>query len=270
MNEEKGPQNQRLGYGPQLTRVTRLLRRAQDCLHSADGATPTYAELEEWTGVAERTIKDWCSNRGRPTAEFVLQLLERVPEKQREQVLASAYRVFPTLEHSRLKCDQTIISRLKTMICQRSGLVFIQGGNDESRTFLLTAMGHTFLGLTARPHELVGLDAHEPDWFVPLPGMRYLHNLFQPVELLRVAKESWPKVPVGGSQLVLLNAMSILMGDFQEQIKILSARCPVIIADAAQVKSSVLKHASRGPVDIVTVSQHPENGKGIALALKAL
>jgi len=63
---------------PQLKRVTRLLRRAQDSLHTARGKTPSYLELEDWTGVADGTVKDWFANNGRPTAEFLLQLLERI------------------------------------------------------------------------------------------------------------------------------------------------------------------------------------------------
>jgi hypothetical protein len=270
MNENSDPQARTPEDKSQLARVTRLLHRAQDSLHSALGTPPTYEELEEWTGVAERTIKDWCNNKGRPTAEFVLQLLERIPERQRDQILASAYRLYPSLEHPRLKCDQTIVSRLKTIVRQPCGMVFIQGGDDESRTLLLTAMGHAFLGLTARPHGLAGLDAHEPDWFVPLPGVRYLRNLFQPVALLQVAKDNWPKFLASGSQLVVFNAMGVMMGDFHRQIKALTVRCPVIVADAAQVKPSVLKRASRGPIHIITVSKHPENSKGIAIALEAL
>jgi hypothetical protein len=225
--------------------------------------------LEEWTGVAERTVKDWCNNKGRPSAEFVLQLLERIPEMQRDQILASAYRLYPTLEHPRLKCDQTIVSRLKSIVCHPRGLVFIQGGDDESRTFLLTAMGHAFLGLTARTHTLAGLDAHEPDWFVPLPGVRYLRNLFQPAELRQVARDNWPELPAGGSQLAVFNAMGVMLGDFQRQIKALTVGCPVIVAEEAQVKPSVLKRASRGPVHIITISKHPDNGKGIAVGLEA-
>ena len=270
MNEKSHPQNHQPDGKSQLTRVTHLLHCTQDCLHSALGTSPTYKELEEWTGVAQSTIKDWCNNKGRPTAEFVLQLLERIRERQRDHILASAYRLYPTLEHPRLRCDQTIASYLKTIVRQPGGLVFIEGDDDESRTLLLTAMGHAFLGQKARPHRLAGLDAHEPDWFVPLPGVQYLGNLFQPAKLLQVARDNWPKFPASGSQLVVFNAIGVMLADFQPQIKALTVRCPVIVAEAAQVKASVLKRASRGPVHIITVSKHPENGKGIAIGIKAL
>jgi hypothetical protein len=270
MNEKSSPQSRTPGAQSQLTRITRLLQRAQDSLHSALGASPSYSELEEWTAVPEGTIKYWYSNKGLPTAEFLLQVLERIPEKQRHDLLDSACRVYPSLEHPRLKCDHTILSRLRTIVCQSGGLVIVQGSNDESRTFMLTALGHAFLGLTASPHGLVGLDAHESDWFVPLPGVRYLDNLFQPAKLLQAARDNWPKVQARGTQLVLLNAIGVLMADFQRPIKALTARCPVIIAEAAQIKPSLLKRASHGPVHIVTVYKHPENAKGIALNIDVL
>jgi hypothetical protein len=270
MNEKSSLQTRTANNNAPLTRVTRLLNRAKDSLHSALGVAPAYTELEQWTGVPEGTIKYWYNNQGLPTAEFVLELLERIPEKQRHEILDSAYRVHPSLEHPRMKCDHTVISRLKTIICQPRGLVFVQGGNDEYRTFLVTAMGHAFLGLTARPHQLAGLDAHEPDWFVPLPGVRYFNNLFQPEKLLESARENWPKVQARGSQLIVINAMGIVAGNFQQQIKALTARHPVIIAEAAQLKPSLLKKASHGPVHIVTVSKHPENAKGIAIAIEAI
>jgi len=269
MNEKSGFQTCTPGPRVQLTRVTRLLRYAQDSHHSALGTSPTYSELEEWTGVAEATIKDWCNNKGRPTAEFVLQLLERMPQRQRHETLDSVCRLFPSLEHTRLSHDQTTTSRLKSIICQPQGLVVIQGASDESRTFLVTALGHAFLSLTARPHRVVGLDAHEPDWFVPVPGVRYFRNLFEPAQLLQAARQNWPKVHAHSSQLVVLNAMGVALADFQRQIKALTVSCPVVIAEAAQLKPSLLKSATHGPLHIVTVSKHPENAKGIAIVIEA-
>ena len=253
----------------QLHRVTRLLHRAQSCLPSAQGKAPTYAELEVWTGVAERTIKDWFNNHGRPTAEFLLQLLERIPDPQRQALLASACRVSPALASPRLNCDQTLISRLKSTVLQSHGLVYLQGGDDEDRTFVLTALGHAFLELTARPHTLTGLDAHEPDWFVPLPGVTYLGNLFPPRELLRAAREHWPKMAGSGAQMTVFNALGVMLGEFQRALQALTAQSLVIIADSARIKPAVLKRASRGPVQIITLSQHPDDNQRQILSLEA-
>lgn len=270
MNEKSRPQNQKTNLGTQLTRVTKLLRRAQDSLNNSLGAPPTYRDLQEWTGVAEGTIKYWFSNCGEPTAEFVLQMVERIPERHRDPILAPAYRVYPSLEHPRLECDQTCISWLRTIICEPRGLVFIQGGSDENRTFVLTALGNAFLSLTKRPHRLAGLDAHQPDWFVPLPGVRYLGNLFHPLKLQQAVKDNWPKLHEGGTQLIVLNMIGVLASDLQTQIKPFTALCPVLVAEAAQVKASVLKRAAKGPIHVVAVANHPENAKRIALTIEAV
>jgi hypothetical protein len=226
--------------------------------------------MEEWTGMAEGTIKDWFNNKGRPTAEFALQLLERIPEKARHENLESACRLCTTFEHPRLKCDQTILSLLRTIICQPRGLTVIQGGNDESRTFLVAAMGHSYLGLTERPHRVAGLDVHATDWFVPVPGVHYLNNLFQADRLREAAFANWPEVPVRGTQLVLLNGISCALVDFQSRLRALTAKCPVIIAEVASIKPSLLKRTAHGPIHVITVSKHPDNGKGIAVAIEAI
>lgn len=270
MNEKSSSQSRTSGAQSQLTRVARLLLRARDSLHSALGSSPTYPELEEWTDVPEGTIKYWFSNLGQPTAEFLLRLLERMPGRERDEILDSAYRVYPNLDHASLKCDRTVISRLKSIVCQPRGIVFIQGANDELRTFLLTALGHAFLALTAKPHALTGLDAHEPDWFVPLPGVRYFGNLFQAAKLLQAARDNWPEVQARGAQLVVLNAMGVGIADFHRQIKALTAGGPVLIAEAAHVKPSLLKRASHGPVHIVTVSKLPEDVRGITITIESI
>ena len=84
---------------PQLTRTTLLLRRLRAALQGRAGLTPSYLDMEEWTGVAEGTLKDWFNNKGRPTAEFLLQLLDRTPEEIRHQILATTCKPWPTLAH---------------------------------------------------------------------------------------------------------------------------------------------------------------------------
>lgn len=270
MNEKSSLQSRQPDGQNQLTRVTRLLHRALDCLHNARGKSPTYRELEEWTQITHTTITDWFKNEGRPTAEFLLQILERVPEKARADMINSVCRLWPSLEHSRLKCDQTVISLLKTIICQPRGLVLVQGGNDESRTFVVAALGNAFLDLTAKPRSLVGIDVHEPDWFVPLPGVHYLHNLFQPAKLLEAAREHWPMAQKSEAQLVVLNGLEAVLVHFRKHLKALSGRCPVIISEAGHIKPALLKRNSSGPIHIITVNKHPENSKGIAVVVEAI
>jgi hypothetical protein len=270
MNEKLRLQNGNLNGTPRTARVTRLLRRAQDCLRNAQGNAPTHRELGEWTQTAHATVTDWFNNKGRPTAEFLFQLLERLPEEKRQEMIESACRAWPSLGNPRLKCDQTVISLLKTIVCLPRGLVLVQGGNDENRTFVITAMGNAFLDLTARPHRLSGIDIHEPDWFVPLPGVCYLHNILLPAKVVQAVREYWPSPPAHGAHLVVLNGLEAVMAHFGKQVRALSARCPVIIAETGIIKPALLKRCSAGPIHIITVGKHSENSKGIAVAVEAI
>jgi hypothetical protein len=270
MNEESDHLSHSPDSHTQQTRVTKLLRRAQGFLHNGDGKAPTHLEIAEWTGVARGTVNDWLNNKGFPTTEFALQLLERVPERIRCELLNSACRLMPSLEHPRIKCDQAILSRLKRIVREPRGLTVIQGQSDESRTFLLTALGHAYLGLTDRPHQLLGIDAHEPDWFVPLPGVCYLHNTFHPVELLNAVKANWPATRVGGLRLVVFNGVWPALVSRQRQFRALTKQCSVILAVEGSIMPSVLKGLSGGVLQLVTVSKHPENGKGIAVEINVI
>jgi hypothetical protein len=110
MNEKANSNSNEASSIAQLKRVTRILRRVQSSLHNARGKSPSYDEVEELTGIPAGTVKDWFANNGRPTAEFLLQLLERIPERTRCEILTQAWRLCPTLDHPRLECDQTVIA----------------------------------------------------------------------------------------------------------------------------------------------------------------
>jgi len=255
--------------GLQLKRVTRLLRRAQDSLHTAGGKIPSYAELEKWTGVPEGTVKDWFANNGRPTADFLLQLLERIPERLRLELLTQACRTCPVLDHPRFKCDQTIISQLKTISSQSRGISFIVGGNGESRTFLLTAMANAFLGMASRPRKVDGIDVHEPDWFVPLPGVRYLRNLFEPVSLRNTVRADWQEVRAGEARLVVLNGVWSAVPNIQNDVLELAERAAIIVADSIVSTPLSSKRIKARPINIITISSSVDNAKEIMLRIEA-
>lgn len=243
---------------PETTRVTRTLRRLVGAMRDRNGQPPTYRDLEEWTGFVESTLKGWFSNTGNPTAELLFQLLERVPEKIRNQVVNEVCRCWPSLEYPRLKADQTLLSRLKTAIRQTSGLIAVQGGSDESRTFVCSALANTFLALTERPRRVRGIDVHAPDWFVPVPGVTYLNNLFHSVALQVEVNHLWPSLYVGRSSLVLLNGVWSKVPEFQTRILALAHEHPVIIADEISRKALRFRRKTTVFNHLITVADEPE------------
>lgn len=270
MNEKSLPQKAHLSSPTLCSRVTRMLRRAQNSLHSAGGDSPTYSELALWMDVAEGTVKYWLAGKGKPTAEFLIKLLERIPEAARHQILDEGCRVWPTLEHQRLRADATVLSRLKSILGQAQGLVFIQGGSDETRTFLVAALGHSFLALTQRPHQVLGLDAHEPDWFVPVPGVTYLGNTFSPALLAQTVREHWPQAKSGRAQLFLLNAIWPAVPECQKPISALTDIGMVVVAANGPIKPSLVKKLARGPLHILTLAKHPESDRSIEFTFEGV
>jgi hypothetical protein len=95
----KNAQTQNDNSSIQLTRMTRMLRRIKVALDGCAGISATYRDMEDWTGVHENTIKDWFNGRGRPTAEFLIELMDRIPAAARQQILATTCRTLPTLAH---------------------------------------------------------------------------------------------------------------------------------------------------------------------------
>jgi len=62
---------------------------------------------------------------------------------------------------------------------------FIVVGRKRRKTnFLIAALGHSFQGLIQLPRRVFGVDVHAADWFVRVPGVTYLGNIF-PADRLR-------------------------------------------------------------------------------------
>jgi len=229
MNE---PQSQFENSDGTLTRTAVLLRRLQSALKGRLGKSPTYTDMAEWTGVGDRTIMDWFNNSGRPTAHFLLELLDRTSAHDRSQIINEACREWPTMESARFKCDRTMISQLKTILAQREGLTLIQGGDSaEGRTFFLSALANLFLENTERPCGVVGVDVHKPDWFVPVPGVKYLDNPIQLSRMRQAVRQAWPALIKGRLNLIILNGILSSMPKLQLHVNALARRRHIIVAD---------------------------------------
>lgn len=253
-----------------LSRTVMLLRRLQSALQGSNRNAPTYLEMHEWTGVAEATLKDWFNGRGKPSAEFMMHLLERLPSEARARIIDDGCRSFPTLEHQRLKYDATVTSQLKTITGQKTGLSIIQGGTDESRTFLATALARFFLLRVERPNSLHGIDIHEPDWFVPVPGVHYLHNEFQPLRLRECVIRLWPTVINSTAQTILLNGIWSRLPELHKAIKEQTKRKHFIVSDPGPIKLSRRRSLAAPPANLISISEPPSKAPVIFIQVLSL
>jgi hypothetical protein len=254
---------------PQLKRVSRMLRSIQPWLQGQRARVATFAEIEKWTGVPENTVRGWFAGHGNPAAEFLISLLERIPPDVQKGILDEFCRVYPTLQHPRLSSDRTVLSRLTTLLSQPRGFTYIQGGSDEARTFLITALGHSFLALTQPPRRALGVDVHAFDWFVPVPGVGYLENLLQPDELRRAVQSAWPQLRNGDSPLVIINGLWSAIPEFQDKIRALVDRCHVLVADERKFEASEQSGHLSVRTTLITVGSVLPPSKSISLEIQA-
>lgn len=253
--------------GLQLPRATMLLRSIQPWLQGQKGKPPTYAEMAAWGNVPEGTVRDWFSGMGHPSAEFLLSLLDRTDEETSQRILGKARKLFPSLDHSLLMNDKAVISRLKTIMAQRGGLTFIQSDNDEHRTFLTTALGHTYLHLTQPPRQVVGIDIHEHDWFVPIPGVSYLHNTFAPDQIRMHARQAWPQ-PSSVATLVIFNGLWSAVPELQKDIRLIAETWPVIVTDEVMMDIAQMRVRPPHATNMITIASARPNHLGLSMIIR--
>lgn len=247
-----------------------MLRQIQASLLGTRGKSPVYREIGDWTGVAEGSIKDWFNNIGNPTAEFLLTLLERIPESSRNMLLNKYLRTWPTIDHPRLCGDMTIVSALRSILCQAEGFTFIQGGSDEQRTFLLTALGHSAIGLLSGFGRIAGIDTHEPDWFVPVSGVTYLHNLHNPARIGEAVQRAWPKICSDHKcRLILVNGIWAALPELHADIYALTSRTNVIVADASTLAPEQIRANVTGPINLLSVTSDPAQPVRLRIDIQA-
>ncbi|MCL5096141.1 MAG: hypothetical protein M1608_01130 [Candidatus Omnitrophica bacterium] len=133
--------------------------------------------------------------------------LERLPEPTRNHLINSACRCYPTLSSPRLDHDPAQVSRLKTLLHQANGFTVVQGANEGLRTYLVTALGHTCSMLEPERQRVCGIDAHKPDWFVPVDDVIYFHNCLDSKGIRECVNRIWPVISGMKSRLTILNGV---------------------------------------------------------------
>lgn len=207
------------------------MRAIKGELEALQGREIPYEELAAYAGQSRSSVFDKLQRAEQPQVEALLRWIERLPESVRMRLVNSACRCYPTLESPRLNHDPAQVSHLKTLLRQSNGLTILQGGNDGLRTFLVTAMAHTCTILEPERRRVCGIDAHEPDWFVPVEDVLYLHNLLDHVRLRERVRSAWPVIAEMRSRLTILNSVWQGIRERREEMSQLALRRHLILAD---------------------------------------
>jgi hypothetical protein len=136
-----------------------------------------YSTLERYAGPAYNTIHGWAAGTPAVQVEAVLRLLARLPASERHQLVDNACPCFPSLSHPFLARDRLISAQLTRLLEQTHGTTLVAGSSDHSdylTSFVATALGHSFAVERAKDGRIGGVDAHEVDWSVPVPGVAYI------------------------------------------------------------------------------------------------
>jgi hypothetical protein len=244
--------------GARLQRGTLLLRRLRAALDGISGRSLTYEDLSELTGEGKSTLGNWINGEGQPSPEVLLRMMEMLPRSTRDQILSDPdfCRCHPTLEHPRLSHDRVTVSFLKTIISKREGITLVQGEREILTTFVITALGHSCRILSTTGREILGLDSHAPDWFVPVPGVTYIENILSTQRLHEEFEKAWPRISSYKGTLVILNGGWAQLPAFFDRARLLARNCHVIFSDKLRPR-----HALSGNLSIHIITVAPERAQ---------
>ena len=256
-------------YGPGLQRGTLLLRRLRTAIDGMFGRALKYEEWFEVIGEPKSTLGNWLNGDGQPSPEALLRMLEMLPASLRHHILNDPdfCRCRPVVEHPRLSHDRVIVSCLKTIIAKTEGLTLVQGERETLVTFLVTALGHSCRLLSTKRREVLGLDSHAPDWFVPVPNLRYFDNLLHTQKLHEEFAKAWPRMSNSKGALIILNGGWAQLPEFQEKIRVLARHCHVVFSDKLRPRPVQTSNVS---THIITVSADRTEPEHIQVEIQAL
>jgi hypothetical protein len=181
-----------------------LFRRLAGAVSAARGRPLRNAEVANLTGAPETTMSYWFHGHRHENLLAWCRLLEHLSREQRQSFLDSICRGLPDLGHPQLAHNPGTVAQLRRLLEKPVGLTLV-GGADPDRTFLVAALGHAFCRLHIRGPS--GLDAHEPSWFVPVPGVQYLPPPLHGKKLQAALQAIWQQVRDSQSSLLILNSV---------------------------------------------------------------
>lgn len=242
--------------------VFQLLRVA---LTESFGFQPGFSRLGRLIGENTNLTHYWFKVLPHHHVIGFLSLLEHLPEAKRIALLNQYCRELPRLDHPRLAHDLVAVSNLENVLRRKSGITWIQGGTDFHRTFVLTALGHSYTQFCGEAATVNGIDVHEPRKWVPVEGISYMTEPLRIEKARLVAAAIWPSIVSGKAQLVLLNGVWSIAPQIHEEVLSMAALRHVVLT-AAKIPERWPMSAS---THIITLNQAREGEHCIRLRVDA-
>ena len=201
--------------------VTGLMKRMKSELDA------TYMTLERYSGVAFNTLQGWAAGERATQIQALFRLLARVPVQTRHRIIDAACPCFPSLEHPYIVRNRQIAAALADLLPQTAGVTFVLSESDYLRSFVASALVHSFAAQTPNRIVVSGFDIHSPNWFVPVCGVIYL-NVWKRLDSLEAAFRGHR---LQTAPLILLNGLYSSLQSVRSEAQQLSATSHIIIAD---------------------------------------
>lgn len=244
-----------------------VFQRVRVALAESFGFQPGFPRLARLIGEKTNLTHYWFKVLPHPHVIAFLSFLEHLPEPKRRALLNQCCRELPRTDHVRLAHDPIAVSNLEGVLKKQAGITWIQGGTDFYRTFVLTALGHSFPQICGEHATVTGIDVHQPRKWVPVEGMSYLNEPL-PVEKVRsTILKIWPSIRSGTAQLVLLNGVWAVAPQIHHEIVDLAASHHVVLTDAKMPERWLF--ASTVPTHVITLNEAREGEQWIRLRVNA-
>lgn len=235
--------------------VVRALKQALDRTECSPGQQLEQRQFGYLLGVSKSTIHDWFHGTLAAPIQNLLCAFERLSETDRILLLREFCRQCPRLEHPRLAHDVESLNRLRFCLEQRAGLTIVDGPT-EPRTFLVTAMGHSFSKVDPR-RRACGLDVHRPETFVPVAGVYYCQHPPNPAQARKILVEIMDGFKDSKAEVVIFNGVWSGIVEFPTILRRLTTSQHVIVADCFGHDFSGISRLGLKPVHVLSVSLIP-------------
>jgi len=197
--------------------------------------------------------------------EFLFSLLERVPIGLRHELIDATCRVQPTLHHHKLAHDAIALSRLETLLKQRTGFTIIHGGPQHARLFLLDAFGNSARRVNFGQQSVVGTEIQSVSGWAPVPG---IIQLSPDPELRQQFQRAWAKIKeANDGTLIVFGDVWNRVSQLHPEILNLAARCHVLIADDFLKPEDLVRRAPK-PAHILSVALAREQPEWIRVTVQ--
>jgi hypothetical protein len=233
--------------------------RLRNALAGERGYHMTLERLGRIIGRATSTTEHWLDVSSQPHVLAFICMLERLSDDGRARFLREFCRTFPTIMHPCLAQSPRTVADLLRLLCQPRGLTLVRGGTEASRTFLVTALGHSFSQVDRTHRRPAGADIHQPDRLVPIETLFYLRSPLPSERVRHAIHTVWPEIQASTAPLLLFNGVWSSVPELRDEMLDWAQQRHVVVADSETPDPRQLAPKGIGPVHVLTLSLAPQN-----------